>query len=187
MNAPITTLGPIEPTLSTIEDACRKLGAARDDLRGTVELLQADIKRAQDRYRRELQRRIDAVANAHAIALELVQAAPSLFAKPRSYQWHGVKVGYQKGRGKIEVANEDKFPDRVDQYCPGERAALVKTTHKPVLAALANLDAKLLKRLGVTITDADDEAFVKAVDSELDKLVKALVDAATEEAQEAGK
>ncbi|MCB1908117.1 MAG: hypothetical protein KDH15_12145 [Rhodocyclaceae bacterium] len=172
---------PTETSLATIEAACRDLGHARDQLRQTVDAMQGDIRRAQERYRRQLQRQIDAIANAHDAALSLVREAPGLFEKPRSVQFHGVKCGYQKGRGKVEWDDDERVAQRVAKYLPGEMGALIKTTRKPIASALAQQPAAMLKRLGVTLSDAEDEAFVKPVDSELDRIVKTLVDDAIRE------
>ena len=51
----------------------------------------------------------------------------------------------------------------------------------PRLEGAAQQPAAMLKRLGVTLSDAEDEAFVKPVDSELDRIVKTLVDDAIRE------
>ncbi|MDF1486722.1 hypothetical protein PY257_16355, partial [Ramlibacter sp. H39-3-26] len=59
-----------------------------------------------------------------------------------------------------------------------------KTTQRPVKDALAQLPAADLKKLGISITDAEDEVIVRAVDSEVDKLVDALLKQAGDEGDE---
>ena len=51
--------------------------------------------------------------------------------------------------------------------------------------ALAQLSAAELKKIGVTLSEAGDQTVVRPVDSEVDKMVDALLKAATGEEGEA--
>lgn len=178
MNAPETKLAP---GLADIEAACKTMAESRDKLRAIVQSMQDEITRSTERYRSRLRRAIDEVANGHAQVLDLVSSAPGLFKKPRSVQFHGVKCGWQKGKGGIAWSDDERVCELVERHFPDQLEALVKTTRKPVAAALAALDVRDLKRLGCSVTDAGDAAFVKPIDTELDKLVKRLIDDATQE------
>ena len=179
MNAPDQHLPT--PTLADIEAGCRAMGAARDKLRAIVEAMQGEINRTTDRYRRRLQDAIDDVSNEHERLLAQVQAAPKLFVKPRSAQFHGVKCGWQKGKGGIEYGDEARVCQLIERHLPRQADSLIKTTRKPIAGAIAGLDVRDLKRIGCTVKNAGDAAFVKPVDSELDKTVKRLIDDATRE------
>jgi arsenate reductase-like glutaredoxin family protein len=112
-----------------------------------------------------------------------IEAAPELFEKPRTRTLHGVKVGITKQRGTVEIDDEAKVIARIRSLLPKDQAELLirvrESVHKPAVYDLAVAD---LKRLGIRITADCDAVVIKSVDSEVDKLVSALL---AEEAQEA--
>ena len=61
---------------------------------------------------------------------------------------------------------------------------LVENRPRPVAAALEQLDARTLKRLGVSVTNDTDAPLIKSVDGDVEKLVAALIKSATREAGE---
>lgn len=111
---------------------------------------------------------------------KLVLKRPEIFSSPRSRTVEGVRFGLAKGRGKVVLPIDEarlireikrKFPDLAD--------TLIKVTEKPVKDALAqNLTPRDLKALGVEITDAQDEAYVKLTDTEAERIIKAALEAA---------
>lgn len=168
-------------SLREIEDACKALGDAREQLREVVARMQAEIAETTNHFRPGLQAAIDAVANRHAVVMGLVQSAPQLFRKPRSAQFHGVKCGWQKGKGSVTWSDDERVCVLIERHLPDQVETLIRTSRMPVAAALASLDGRDLKKLGCSVTNADDAPFVKPVDSELDRIVKRLVDDATQE------
>lgn len=168
-------------TLAGIEAACKVLGEAREALRETVARMQAEIAETTEHYRERLRSQIDTIANHHAQLLAQVESAPGLFKRPRSVQFHGVKAGWQKGKGGVDWDDDLAVCERIERLLPELADTLIKTTKKPIAAALGQLEVKDLKRIGCSVTDAGDAPFVKPVDSELDKLVKRLIEDATAE------
>ncbi|MEO6001535.1 MAG: hypothetical protein ABIZ04_20950, partial [Opitutus sp.] len=70
-------------------------------------------------------------------------------------------------------------------FAPSTVKSLVKTVEQPIKEAILLLPLHELKKLGVIVTGTGDFVFVKASDSEVDKLVaKILKEGAIEEAAE---
>lgn len=130
----------------------------------------------------KLRRALAAATEAESELMAIINDSEDLFAKPKSVIFHGIKVGYQKGKGKIEWEDPDHVVRLIHKHFPEQADVLIVTTEKPAKDALANLTAAELKRIGVTIEDSGDVAFARPVDGAVDKLVKALLKAATEEA-----
>lgn len=162
-------------TLGEIEELAKAFAAARSELSdkvGAVERLVERIKR----------RRIAGIKSAVARAAEAqdrlhaaIDSAPELFQKPKSLVLHGVRVGYQKQRGQLTIEDETQTVRLIRKYFPAEFDRLVKVSEKPLKPALNQLSAAELRRLGVTV-EADTEAvLIKPTDSEVDKLVDALL------------
>lgn len=115
---------------------------------------------------------------------EQVQAHADLFVKPRTMTLHGIKLGFQKGKGTIEWADDEKLADKIEKLLPELAETLVKTTRKPIAKALQTLDVKTLRALGCTVEETGDFVVVRAVDTAVDKLVaRILAEGAIEEAE----
>ena len=97
--------------------------------------------------------------------------------------FHGVRIGFMKGKGKIEWDDGEQVVKLIKKHFPAQADALIATTEKPVKAALQQLAAADLKRLGITVEESGEVIFVKPVDGEIEKLVDALLEDATAEEQ----
>ena len=88
---------------------------------------------------------------------------------------YGIKIGFQKGKGEITWEDKDQVVKLIHKHFPEQAEALLKVTEMPVKTALAQLSAADLKKLGVTIIETGDEIVIRATDTEVDKLVEALL------------
>ncbi|QPF74206.1 hypothetical protein G8A07_15630 [Roseateles sp. DAIF2] len=131
-----------------------------------------------------IKRALAKAAQAEAELRELVEANPDCFTKPKTRVLNGVKVGFQKGKGVISFADPAAVVARIKRHLPDQVEILVNVKESPVKDALAQLDGADLKKLGVTISAAGDQVVVKPVDSEVDKMVDALLKDATETERE---
>ena len=73
---------------------------------------------------------------------------------------------------------------RIKKHLPEQADVLIRTKEAPVKEALAQLTAAELKKIGVTIEDAGDTVVIKPVDSEVDKLVDALLKGAASDEEQ---
>lgn len=161
--------------IDDIDRQTQRYAAARGVL---GELMQA-LRDEQDAIkRRMLQRLRNAVARLrteHADLLALIAAHPELFDKPRTRVFHGVRVGWMKERGKLDIADVAMTVKALRKLLGGDADVYIKTTEAPIRSALANLPAKDLQRIGVAVTDDTDTPFIKAADGEIEKLIDALL------------
>ncbi len=161
-------------SMTTIEERARYYAACRDELATRINALEAEVIVARERHRIGL---LDAL-RAHKRAEEdlrcAIAAAPELFDKPRTRVLHGIRMGYQKGKGGLEIADEETTVKLIRKHCPDKFDALVKVIERPIRKALQNLDAGLLKKLGIGILGTGDVIVLAATDGDLDKLIKAL-------------
>jgi hypothetical protein len=97
---------------------------------------------------------------------------PELFERPRTMTLHGIRLGYAKGKGKITWEDDAKVVAAIRRtFARDTSDRLIAITERPVKDALASLPAAELRRLGVQVEEAGDYVFIKASDSEVDKLV----------------
>lgn len=164
----MTTLGDIEALAKTYSEAHAKLA---DEVRAVEE----EMARVKRQHLARLRRLVDGASNARDRLAAAVGDAPDLFQKPRTLTLHGVKVGLAKGKGKLEFADAGRVCDLIRKHFPDQVETLVKVSEAPVKGALNQMSVAELRRIGVTVIEAGDEVVVRVTDSEIDKLVDALL------------
>lgn len=170
--------------LDEIEARARRFAnrrAALCDLVTTINQQLADVYRVNTPA---LKNAVAWVAQEQAALEALISARPELFEKPRTLIFHGVKVGYRKGKGNIDWEDDAQVVKMIKKHFPKMTDALIHIEETPIKAALSAMEASDLKRLGITVEDTGDYVVVKAVDSAVDKTVKALLKNATDEIRE---
>lgn len=173
-------------TLTEIEQQTKALADARESLARVVRELNDQLDKIKRSRMRAITNRIDATAAEHTQLKTLLQSAPELFQRPRTVVFSGIKVGYQKSKGGLSWDDDARVIALIEKHLPDQAETLVATKRKPIKAALAQLNAVDLKRLGVRVADDGDQVVINPQDSEIDKLVTALTKAAVDENDEAG-
>jgi len=168
--------------LQRINTLAETLAAKRAKLDAIVTEIE-DAHRATIRSTRaRLRDAYNATATVQGELRAEVSAHPELFVKPRTITIHGFKIGYQKGKGKILIADEPRTVALIKKYMEAAVAdTLIKVDETVVKNALGNLTTTDLKRLGIDITEATDEIVLKPVDGALDKLLDRQLEEATKE------
>lgn len=168
-------------TMHEIEVKTKTYADARTELATYVQALEDEIRAVKRRYLQGIKRRVATAKAAREELRELIGENQALFVKPRTALFHGIRVGFEKGKGVIEIADVARFVERVREHLRAKFDVLVKTTYKPVKKAIANLPADDLKKLGVKVTGTSDEVVIHDATGEVDKLVEALLQDEPEE------
>ena len=74
---------------------------------------------------------------------ETIGHYPELFESPRTMTLHGIKVGFQKGKGKIEWEDDEKLADRILKLA---------LENKRVLSAAVRVDKPLALRFAKSVS-----------------------------------
>jgi hypothetical protein len=163
-------------SLAEIETATKEYSERRRQLADLIHDLETQMavlkRKALPSIRRALDRAIEYQDNLRT----LIQENPEKFTKPKTRTWHGVKVGFQKSKGTIKWTDKGAVIKLIKKHFPDQVDILIKTTEDPVKTSLSQLSAADLKKLGVTVVEAGDEIVIKAMDSEIDKIVNALLE-----------
>jgi hypothetical protein len=154
-----------------------RLGALVGALNKSIELLKAD-------HMPELRAAITEATDSWASLEAGIRANPELFVKPRTISVHGIKFGLAKGKGSLEIANEAKTIMLIEKHFPEKADVLIDVKKTPAKDAICLLPAADLKRIGCEVKDTGDRVVIKPSDGEVDKIVKALISAAVDEAAE---
>lgn len=166
---------PSIPQMDQIESLAGAFATARGELAEQLETLR-DAQEAAKRQRiRYIRTALAKFTVTHDELKAAVECSADIFKSPKTRMLNGIKVGFMKQRGKLEIDNNESVVKLIRKYFPEQFDALVKTTYTPVRPALQNLPAVDMKRLGVRVTDDVDAVVIKAADSDLDKLIDALI------------
>ncbi len=177
-------MNPMNITLSSIEYECRGYADARKRLADEVTELNEAIENLKRTRIKRIKSLVNSAAEKHAGLKATIEAAPQLFEKPRTVVFYGVKVGLQKGKGGLAIADEAFTLRKINDVLEHPEA-YIRVKETPNKEALAGCTAQELKRLGIEIIDAGDEVVIKPTDSAVDKIVNALLKDATEETEAA--
>lgn len=161
--------------MQVIESAAKALAEARDELAARVQRLQDEQESIKRKLLRGLRNAVQRMRAEYEDLLGLVQAKPGLFARPKTRVLHGIRLGWMKQRGRLEIDDPKRCVELIRKLLPEQAAALIRTVEEPNRSALAELPAKDLRRIGVVLTDDTETPFVKATDSAVDKLIAALL------------
>lgn len=168
-------------TLIDIEKRARQYAEAREHLADIVAALNEGIETLKRSHMKRLKKAVADAAEHHDALKALIEAAPGCFIKPRSVVLHGIKLGFAKGKGKIEWADAEQVVRLIKKHFPEQAGVLISTSERPARDALNGLTAAELKKIGISITEGGDAVFIKPADSQVDKMVEALLRDATAE------
>ncbi len=164
-------------TMEKIQAKAAYYADYRSVLSAQVAALQGEIETLKRAHMDEIRRLVRHASEAKDMLRIEISAAPELFVRPRTQVMSGIKCGYAKQRGKVEMTDEAAVIRRIRTLLPSEQAELLvrvrENVHKPAVYDLTAADAK---RLGIRIADDEDVVVIRPTDSEVDKLVAALLD-----------
>lgn len=170
-----------KPTIKDIENATKEFALARQRLAGLVAELNDQIEQLKRARHAALQRATAELAQHHGHLKSLIAAAPQCFTRPRTAVFHGIKVGYQKGKGCIEFADSDRVVALIHRHYEDEAAeALLHIIERPDKEALAKLSVAELRKLGCTVVESDDQIVIRSADHDVDKTITTLLRGASE-------
>ena len=168
--------------MDTIETKTKRFADARDALCAIVTELQEALEHEKRIRLAKIRVKVVVATEEKNILEAALKESPGLFVKPRTVVFHGIKVGFQKGKGALQFDNEESVISRIRKIY-GDDSPLLSIKRSVNKVALNELDAAELKRLGCTIADADDQVVIKPTGGDVEKVVNALLKGAEEEAQ----
>ncbi len=168
-------------TLADIEALARAYADARRRLADAVAELEEEIRRLRRARLPKLRRLLDTAAEARSRRHAAVESAPELFRRPRTVVFHGIKVGWQKGKGELQWEDGARVVELIRRHLPDRFDELVKTVHRPLRTALAKLSVDQLRKIGVTVIENGDRVIIVAQDGEIEKLIDRLLEDAARE------
>jgi len=172
-------------TLLEIESLTKKYSEAREQLTEKVKELESKLEIVKGLHMPSIKSTLIKTREGEAKLRDAIEESPGLFEKPKTLIFHGIKIGYQKGKGKIEWDDTDTVLKLIKKHFPEQADILIRLKEEINKRALGELAVADLKRLGVTVVEAGDEILIKTADGEVDKIVRKLLEEKKEEERQA--
>lgn len=163
------------PTMNAIEQLTKDFAGERQKLSDRIRQLEDEINGIKRKRLPGIKANVQTVMEKQDVLKTALEDSRSLFVKPRTVVFHGIKVGMQKGKGKLEWPDDSVVVKLIKKHFPEQVDILIKTTEKPIRGALENLSTADLKKIGVTVNETGDVPVIKSTDSEIDKFVESLL------------
>jgi hypothetical protein len=171
---PVTEMEGVT-SLDDIRECSKEYADTRDILVQRVQHLNDELESTKRRLLPGIRNAVQLASTAKAALVAMVDQARGLFTKPRTHILHGIKIGLQKNKDGLVWDNDDMVVKAIKKHLPDQVDALIKVVEKPVKDALVNLPVADLRKIGVRLEPGADTVVVKPVDSDVDKLVAALL------------
>ena len=139
---------------STLEAKTKEYMQHLAKLNATSEKIRKKIKSVTDRHIDELSSTLDEMKKLEAEIREETKANKHLFKKPKTRILNGIKIGFRKGKGSIVISDEENCIKKIKRYYKADIDTLIQQKESLLKSGLEQLDAKKLKKLGVTIKQA---------------------------------
>lgn len=159
--------------LAEIQTACRELSEHRAQLRRRHELRQKAVRVIDAEHAPELRRLQEKCSATRGALLSLLEQARAEFRKPKSREFHGITVGFEKSRDSILPPADDVLIDRIEKLLPPKQAETVlDRSVKIIKTAFKKLPREILQRLGCALVSGADLPVVRANDDDIETLVE---------------
>ncbi len=169
---------PITETCTPLEEIEALAESYRDNLDHLTTLvddLEASLRSVRAARLPAIRQLAVFVRAARADLADAVALHGDLFERPRTRVLHGIRVGYAKSPGRVAFADATQVVRLIHHHLPAKADSLIKTTETPLRNALAQLTVPELRILGCTLAETGDQVVVKPQDSDVEKIVQALL------------
>lgn len=154
--------------MEAIEHCARELAQARRALEADVRNAEEALGEVRAKWGDVLKAQAHRVAELQDELIGYVEQCPDLFEKPQSQEFDGVKVGWRKSKGRLELPETEKLLKKIGEVLTrSQKEAVVKVKVTILKGQLARLSGEILKKLGINITGAGPEPFVSFPKSDI--------------------
>lgn len=168
---------PEEHTLMTVDTQAKYFADALSDLAIFVKAIDDSLRAVEEAYAKQLRQLEERFLERYTALKNEITAAPDAFVVRKSLVLHGIKVGFEKGKGKVEWDNEDRVVTLIRRnYTDVEAEALLRAKYSPDRLAISRLPAAEVKAIGCRIDDTGDRVIIRPIDSDAAKRVSARLD-----------
>jgi hypothetical protein len=158
--------------LNDIQTNCVQLAELRGRLRKKFEARQKAVTAAVATCDQDIRALQAQCSEARGALLVHLTAARDLFNKPKTREFAGITVGFEKERDSVALPPDEILVDRIEKMLPpAQTSSLLDRTATVIKNAFKKLPAETLQKLGCSIIRGGDKAIVRSNDDDIEALV----------------
>jgi hypothetical protein len=166
MNKPNTN------TMTMIEQQCRDLADLRGQLREQFEARARAVRAAAAEFDDEIRDLQEQCSGVRAALLLQLGGSRELFVKPKTREFAGITVGFEKKRDTIAMPAEDILIERIGKMLPARQGEMLLDRRvRLIKEPFKKLGREILQRLGCSVVSGADAAIIRAGDDDIETLV----------------
>jgi hypothetical protein len=159
--------------IELIESTCAALAKARAELRKKHEAKLKEQRVLDAKHNDGLRSSQQLCGDLRATLLNVLENSRAEFTKPKSREFSGITVGFEKQRGSVTMPDEKILVQRIEQLLPKSQAeTLLDRSVSIIKAAFKKLPTEILQKLGCNVVSGADKAVVRANDDDIETLVQ---------------
>ncbi|HCA41638.1 MAG TPA: hypothetical protein DEP28_00130, partial [Bacteroidetes bacterium] len=116
----------------------------------------------------ELSRKTEILANA-------ISENKHLFVKPKTFTFHGIKVGLNKSKESFEIEDEERTIKLIEKFFDEEKNFYIDLKKSVKKSALKDLSESELAKIKVVKNEGEDQVLIKSVDDIINKMVNSII------------
>lgn len=167
-------------SLSEIEAQTKKFAEANNQLAGVIDEMETEINRIKKDYLKRLQPLADNVSIEKALLKEAIDESRLIFVKPKTYVFHGVKVGLQSSKGSIKVIDEEKTIELIEKNFSDMAENMIKSSKSVIKESLKLLSESDITKINCQKVPAAELVLIKSNRDEVEKFIDAMIKENTE-------
>lgn len=163
-------------TVKELEGHSKDYADARQILSDRVQALEDEVEAVKRKYFPTIRHAANKAKTLREVLANAIEESRDLFKKPKTMTVHGIKFGLQKSVEDLDYDDEEQVIKRIKKLMVDRVDVLINTKEKLCKTALKQLPVSDLKKIGITSVDGSEQILIKDTNTDIDKLVKKLLD-----------
>lgn len=163
-------------TVRELDNIAKDYADSRQVLSDRVQALEDEIEAVKRKYMPTIRHAANKARTMNEKLAQAIEESRDLFKSPKTMTIHGIKFGLQKSKDDINWEDEQQVIKRIKKLMVSQIDVLVNTKESLHKTALKQLSPADLKKIGIVIVEGSEQVLIKDTNSEIDKLVKKLLD-----------
>lgn len=164
-----------ETIILELEKLAESLSLAYNNLTAENDAIDDEIKEVIKKHRAKLRLLTRIVKEKEINLIDAIKKNKDFFKEPKTRTMHGITFGMTKDQDKLDYPEDQILVASIEKEFPDKTTTLIKTEKTPIKGTIKKLSADDLEKLGITEIKGKDSPYIKAIKSDLGKLVLSVI------------
>jgi len=160
-------------SLQEIQTKIREYSQINNALLDVQREMESEYAKIKKQYTPVLIQKATKLKNLRQEILELIDINRHLFDRPKTQSLYGITFGLRKKKGTLKVAKNTV--DLIKKHFKDDWQQFIQVKESVMKSALNRLDARTLRKIGVTVENDTEVPLVKSDFDKIEKFIDALL------------